>query len=214
MTSTDTSPGPLSEGAAGDDVVRLTADERRERLLDEAKDLLILDGAHSVTMGSVADAAGVTRALVYKHFDNKHDLLLALYRREARRLDRMMSNVVLDAGPGFEDKLRVLIDLLVDAADEYGTFFGLLRSVSDDAPARADRRSWDRRTVRYFAGLAAEEYGLDERTANAGVAGVMPGLLNVRSRVIANPAEREFFTETFLRVATNGLRALAEPAER
>lgn len=189
---------------------RLSADERREALLDTAKALLVAEGVNEITMGSVADAAGVTRALVYKHFGNKHDLLLALYRREAKRLDRMMSDAVLDAGPGFEAKLRTLIDMVVDAADEHRTFFGLLRNVSNDAPARADRRSWDRRTVRYFAALAAEDYGIDERTANAAVAGIMPGVLNIRSRVIASPVEREFFTETFLTVAISGLKALAD----
>ena len=201
MTTTEAPQQPAS---------RLSADERREALLDTAKAVILAEGVNEITMGSVADAAGVTRALVYKHFGNKHDLLLALYRREAKRLDRLMSDAVLDAGPGFEAKLRTLIELVVDAADEHRTFFSLLRNVSNDSPARADRRSWDRRTVRYFAALAAEDFGIDERAANAAVAGLMPGVLNVRSRVIANPVDRDFFTETFLTVAVNGLRALAD----
>ncbi len=204
MTSTEATPtsAGLSE--------RLSSDERRARLLDVARELVVTDGVNVVTMGTVADGAGVTRALVYKHFENKHDLLLALYRREAKRLDRMMSDAVLDAGPEFTVKLRTLIDLVIDSVDENGTFFNLLRNVSNDPAARADRRSWDRRTVRYFAKLAADEYGLEEAVAQAAVAGLLPGVLTVRSRVIAGPAEREFLTDVYLAMVEAGLRSLSD----
>ncbi len=204
MTSTEASPTPATYSE------RLSSDERRERLLDVARLLVVEDGVNVVTMGTVADGAGVTRALVYKHFENKHDLLLSLYRREAKRLDRMMSDAVLEAGPEFVVKLRTLIDLVIDSADENGTFFNLLRNVSNDPAARSDRRNWDRRTVRYFARLAAEEYELDEAVAKAAVAGLLPGVLTVRSRVIAGPAEREFLTDVYLAMVESGLRSLSD----
>ena len=47
-------------------------------------------GPAAVTMGTVADRAEVTRALVYKHFDNRDDILATLYRREAAALDRQL----------------------------------------------------------------------------------------------------------------------------
>src|SRR6476619_7614888 len=67
---------------------RLSADERREALLDVARTLVNEVGPGGITMGVVAERARVTRALVYKHFANKHDLLVALYRREATGIDR------------------------------------------------------------------------------------------------------------------------------
>ena len=86
--------------------VPLTSDERRELLLDVTRDLLAEGGPRAVTMGTVASGAEVTRALVYKHFDNKHDLLAALYQREAKALDRAIRVQVADTPDGFEPKLR------------------------------------------------------------------------------------------------------------
>ncbi|HAS09590.1 MAG TPA: hypothetical protein DCS55_03590, partial [Acidimicrobiaceae bacterium] len=80
--------GPVAAEVAGPEPERLSADERRQALLDVAKAVVNESGPDAVTMGAVAERADVTRALVYKHFENKDALLLELYRREASALDR------------------------------------------------------------------------------------------------------------------------------
>jgi AcrR family transcriptional regulator len=52
---------------------RLSADERRTALLDVAKVLIAEAGPEAVTVG--ASPTGRGDPLVYKHFDNKDDLL-------------------------------------------------------------------------------------------------------------------------------------------
>jgi AcrR family transcriptional regulator len=191
-----------------------TAAERREALLDTAKELVVAEGADSVTMGTVADRAGVTRALVYKHFDNRDDVLAALYRREASVLDGVMRDVVIAAGPGLEAKLRALADAILDSSDRHGSFFRLLRGFSESDSARADRRGWDRRTVRYFASLARDEMPLDERTAQRAVALLLTPLQTLRAQVIADPPSRDHAVDTYVTLVLGGLRALsAEQAQ-
>ncbi|HET9560157.1 MAG TPA: helix-turn-helix domain-containing protein, partial [Actinomycetota bacterium] len=56
--------------------------ERRELLLDAAAALVRAGDAGSVSMEAVAEEAGVSRPLVYKHFANRDELLGELYRRE------------------------------------------------------------------------------------------------------------------------------------
>src|SRR5688500_10126768 len=97
-TTTTTTTAPTAE--------RLPADQRKAALLDATKALVVEAGPGRVTIGTVADRAGVTRALVYKHFGNKDDLLQALYRQEAERLDRTIAAEVSAAPDGFEPKLR------------------------------------------------------------------------------------------------------------
>jgi AcrR family transcriptional regulator len=53
------------------DSPRLTRDSRHDALLDEAARLLAEGGFSAVTMEAVAARAGVSRPLVYKHFDNR-----------------------------------------------------------------------------------------------------------------------------------------------
>lgn len=146
-------------GRAVDTAERLSADDRRRALLDVAKVLVAEVGPGRVTVGAVADRAHVTRALVYKHFANKDDLLRALYRREAQRLDGHIRACVEAAPDGFEPKLRAFIGATLDAVEEHGPFFTPLREVGADATSRRDQRDRDRRTVGWFAGRAARDFG-------------------------------------------------------
>jgi AcrR family transcriptional regulator len=53
---------------------RLRSGERREQLLAVASTLFAQGGYEATTMDQVAHAAGVTKPLLYQHFDSKHAL--------------------------------------------------------------------------------------------------------------------------------------------
>ena len=57
---------------------RLSADARREQLLEVAIDAFAMSGYHSTSMNDVAAAAGVTKPVLYQHFDSKRALYIAL----------------------------------------------------------------------------------------------------------------------------------------
>lgn len=54
--------------------IRLPAAERRRQLLDSAEAVFAAEGFHGASMNDVATHAGVTKPVLYQHFDNKHDL--------------------------------------------------------------------------------------------------------------------------------------------
>ena len=58
----------------------------RERLLDAAEDCLARFGAQKTSMEDVARAAGLSRATVYRYFDNRDALLLGVASRQASAL--------------------------------------------------------------------------------------------------------------------------------
>jgi AcrR family transcriptional regulator len=66
-------------------VTRLKAPARREQLLDAAKAVVSEDGFHGVSIEAVARRAGITRPIVYRHFDDLGALLEALVERETVR---------------------------------------------------------------------------------------------------------------------------------
>jgi len=191
--------------------VTLTSDERRERLLDVTRDLLAEGGPRAVTMGTVAERAEVTRALVYKHFDNKHDLLAAVYQREAKKLDRTIRLRVTEAPDGFEPKLRAFTRAVLGAVGEHGRFFASLRSYGASDATRRDQRSWDRRTVAYFADLAASEFELDARAARAVVTILLSGVdaLIGQVRAKSTPAELRFLEDTYVNATLGALSRVA-----
>lgn len=80
-------------------------DRTRQRILQAARDLLEA-GAGPVSMSDIAREAGVTRQLLYVHFDGRADLLLELSRQldaEARTPERQSR---IDRADSAVDALR------------------------------------------------------------------------------------------------------------
>jgi len=59
-----------------------------------AAQLIIDDGVDSVTMESVAAAAGVSKGLGYAYFDDRGDLLMAVLNRETHLMERRIGRAV------------------------------------------------------------------------------------------------------------------------
>jgi AcrR family transcriptional regulator len=80
---------------------RMSAEERREQLLDVTKGIVSRDGFHGVSIEAVARTAGVSRPIVYGHFDDLAGLLEALVVREgARALEQLATVLPKDLGTG------------------------------------------------------------------------------------------------------------------
>ncbi len=65
---------------------RLSANARRDQLLDVALTTFSRAGYHETSMNDVADAAGVTKPVLYQHFESKRDLYQALLDAVGERL--------------------------------------------------------------------------------------------------------------------------------
>src|SRR5215218_5190867 len=94
---------------------RMSAQARREQLLDAAKAVVADHGFHGVSIEAVARGAGITRPIVYRHFDDLAALLDALVERETLRALVQLSEV-----------------LPADVTDLVAAFDGYLRAVRGD----------------------------------------------------------------------------------
>jgi AcrR family transcriptional regulator len=201
-------PASTTPGRA---VERLSADERKAALLDVTRELVNDVGPEAITVGVVAERAGVTRTLVYKHFENRDDLLTALYRQEARRLDGQIRAAVDAAPEGFEPKLRAFIDATLDAVEEHAPFFAPLRRAGVYPDARREQGRRDGRTVAYFAGLAAAGYGIDDRPARSVIAVLFSGIRSLLSQMRSRPgaAQHQFLLDTYVEMTIGAMHRLA-----
>jgi TetR/AcrR family transcriptional regulator len=66
---------------------RLKADERRRQLLGIAKELFSEHGFENTSTRSIAAAAGVSEAIVFRHFASKEDLYRQILDRKADEID-------------------------------------------------------------------------------------------------------------------------------
>jgi AcrR family transcriptional regulator len=85
----------------------MTAEERREQILDVTKALADERGFHAVSIEAVARAAGITRPVVYTHFNDLPGLLEALVDREGTRALQQLA-ALLPADLAGADRRQVL----------------------------------------------------------------------------------------------------------
>ncbi|MHB2248576.1 TetR/AcrR family transcriptional regulator [Pseudomonas fitomaticsae] len=75
---------------------RLSREDRQRQLLDMAWQLIREEGTDALTLGYLAEKAGVTKPVVYDHFTTRAGLLAALYqdfdRRQTALMDAALAN--------------------------------------------------------------------------------------------------------------------------
>ena len=130
MTSAATSdrPGPGARGSR-----RLTADARRRQLFDVALMLFAEHGYSATTMDDIAEAAGVTKPLVYQHFDSKRALYLELLDVFSyEMIDRIVQATAAAEGPRqqVEFGFAGYFELMVDNENAFRLLYG--RDAPDD----------------------------------------------------------------------------------
>jgi len=76
---------------------RLTAEARRAQLLSVAREVFAEDGYPGAAMEKIAQRAGVTKPVLYQHFDGKKELYLALLDSDMSRLLAQVSGAIESA---------------------------------------------------------------------------------------------------------------------
>ena len=96
---------------------RLAREERREQIVDAAIALFAGRDPAAVTFEEIAEAAGVSRALVYNYFGDRHGLVEAMYCRSVEELDRRVG-AALSATRGLRDALAEAVRVHLSFATE------------------------------------------------------------------------------------------------
>lgn len=185
---------------------------RRQVLLDAAAEMVSAGRIEDVSMESVAALAGVSRALVYKHFANRHEVLIALYERESAHLHARLAAQVEQAGT-LEEMLKALVEgSLAAQAARGATFAALLASGSRPAGQRSVQRRRDRRTLQYFTRRAVAELGLEEAAGRAALRLALSTIPVVLSQWRQKPTALNAaqLADVYVKMTMAGLRALAE----
>jgi AcrR family transcriptional regulator len=173
--------GPAADGgrsvaprprAPGGPRPRLKADERRDQLLDVAAAILVTDGAAGLSMERLATGAGVSKALPYRHFDNREAVLVALYRRETGALGQAVWDALSAAGPG-DDLIAASIHAYFDEMDRRAAILTALAAPGSTVAAVADPGSAG---VPFVVEVFERFHGLDHDRAKV-VAGMVQGAL-------------------------------------
>jgi AcrR family transcriptional regulator len=107
--------------------MRLPAAERREQLLHTAVGVFAEHGYHATSMNDVAEAAGVTKPVLYQHFSSKRELFVELLADIGAELRDTIAKATADAaGPRqqIENGFRAYFSYVGDHTDSFRVLFG------------------------------------------------------------------------------------------
>ena len=88
-------------------MARLKAPQRREQLMEVATRLFADRGYDSTTTAAIADAAGVTEPILYRHFKSKQDLFIAIVRRMSEQTLTQWRAIIADTADPTE-QIRII----------------------------------------------------------------------------------------------------------
>jgi AcrR family transcriptional regulator len=106
---------------------RLSSASRREQLLAVALDEFGRRGFHLTQMEHVAAAAGVSKGLLYQHFESKEELFAAVTTAIVSDLSRRLNEATRPDDPALE-RVRAMATTLFDyATDQPGAWAVIIR---------------------------------------------------------------------------------------
>jgi AcrR family transcriptional regulator len=107
--------------------VRLPAAERRQQLVDTALALFAARGLHGTSMDDIAEAAGVTKPVLYQHFRSKRALFTELLDEVGQQLLTAITKATAEA-PGPREQvelgLTAYFQFVADHHDSFVLLFG------------------------------------------------------------------------------------------
>src|SRR3954454_6746245 len=104
---------------------RLSAEDRRGTILDAALAVFSRRGYNGASIDEIAQAAGISKALIYEHFPSKKDLHVSLLERHVQEIFISLSQTADTDDPG-EVRLRNGVDAFLQWVETHPEAFRLL----------------------------------------------------------------------------------------
>lgn len=107
--------------------MRLPAAERRDQILSTALTVFADRGYHLASMNEVAEAAGVTKPVLYQHFASKRELFVELLRETGHSLQTRIAKATAEASSPreqIEKGFDAYFDFVGKNTDAFRILFG------------------------------------------------------------------------------------------
>lgn len=187
---------------------RLTGEERKASFLEAAARLIREKGLEGLTMEGLAAYCGVNKALPYRHFANRDDLLVALYEQENREFDERIAKATTSA-EGFEEKLRAVIHPWYGDIRKGAGTPELAQARTQSGELEARRRVRMQIAADYIADLIQASYDIRRDEAMLAAHVLLAGSQGLACfRRIAD-IDHKALTEWFIVMSTGAVEAVA-----
>lgn len=184
---------------------RLGRARRREQLLTTAREVLAERGLSGFSMESLSAAAGVNRALPYRHFDNADAVLIELYRQVSLEIGTR----VLDAAQRaktVDDRIKAVVTAYLDCVFDNADLLKILTGPISPRSAFEDPRVG----IDFAAHLLVRMFGFSERGAWASASVVQGALSGGVGALMNEEASRAEVDDALVTILTSLVERYSE----
>ncbi|MCV2396535.1 TetR/AcrR family transcriptional regulator [Actinotalea sp. M2MS4P-6] len=193
----------------------MSHDDRHLQVLALAEELFARDGFHHVSMDDIAEQAGVSKPVLYRHFPSKLDLYLAVVDRRGDALvaavDAELARAEADASAGGQEIIRAIIAAFVQFVEQAGQTSSLIfeSDVTRDAEVKDRVESASHRTAEAICRSLRALTGLSQHEADL-LAEVLVAMAQVTatSRFRPTVIGTDEAVDLVARLAWGGLRSV------
>ncbi|WP_273735354.1 TetR/AcrR family transcriptional regulator [Mycolicibacterium septicum] len=122
---------------------RVRDPERKGRILAAAADLLSRKGFHAVSIAEIGAAAGITGSGIYRHFDSKSAVLVALFDRvidELLRDEQQILDSTDDLGAALDRLITGQVEFVVGQRELAQVYYNEINNLPDEDRRRLRRK--------------------------------------------------------------------------
>lgn len=187
---------------------RLSSDERKASFLKASAKMIREKGLEGLTMEGLAAYCDVNKALPYRHFANRDDLLVALYEHENREFDARLA-AASETAAGFEEKVQILIHTWhADVKQGTGTP-ELMQARTQSGELEARRKVRLQIAADYIADLIQESYEIKRDAAKLAANVLLAGSQGLAGFWRTSGLDHDALTESFIRMSIGAVEAVA-----
>lgn len=139
-------------------MARLKAPQRREQLMEVATKLFAKLGYEATTTAAIAQAAGITEPILYRHFKNKQELFVAIVREMSDQAMRHWRQLVAgEADP--TERIRRVAEAFPQHVQKLGDAYNVIHgalSTSRDPKVLKVMREHYQQIEDFFVGVVSE----------------------------------------------------------
>jgi AcrR family transcriptional regulator len=172
----------LEKEAPSNRPTRMPRDQRRIQLLDAASEVFASKGYHAAAMDDIADAAGVSKPVLYQHFPSKLDLYLALLDQSCERLVEVVEGALASTDANADRVIATVAAFYEFVSSESGDFRFIFESdLTGDRAVQQRLSQVNAEISDAIAEVIAEDTALPVQQAKL-LAVCLVGIAQVRAR--------------------------------
>ena len=161
---------------------RLSRSDRRAQLLEAARGVFVAQGYHAAGMDGIAEAAGVSKPVLYQHFPSKLELYLALLAQSSAQLIDLMRAAIATTTDNARRVEQAVSAYFTFVASHDGAFRLIFESdLRGEAAVEEIVERTTQECIDVLTGTIITDTGLEEHRAQLLASG-MVGLSQVSAR--------------------------------